>query len=302
MGAVKRYLLVAAAALGASAGSWAVADALGRGTSSSAARSVVRASYYLALGDSVAVATGRSSYPYLILARYQRRQPGLRLDDIAIAGATTSSMLSGQYAAARSFLKTHRGRVALITIDIGGNDVAGCYGPGGVNQTCFSQAQATIKHNLGSMLAGVRKAAPGARIIGMTYYNPFLGYWLAGGAFRSFALSTVSPGIALNHELTALYGGTKETADVQGAFRATDLTTIVASRWGQVPIAVARACSWLAIQCQPGAPEGFGLDPNAVGEAHIASAFERTIGVLCGPGQSAVHGRCRPNSRRRASA
>jgi hypothetical protein len=301
MRAVKWFLLVAAAAVGASAGSWAVADALGRSTSS-AGRSVVRASYYLALGDSVAVATGRSSYPYLILARYRRTQPGLRLDDIAVAGATTTSMLSGQYAAARRFLKAHRGRVSLVTIDIGGDDVAGCFGPAGVDQACYSQAQATIKHNLGTMLAGVRSAAPGVRIIGMTYYNPFLGYWLAGGAFRSFALSTVSPGAALNNELTALYGAAKKTADVRGAFHATDLTTFVASRWGEVPIAVARACSWLAIQCHPGAAEGFGLDPNAAGEAHIASAFERTIGVLCGPRRSPVRGRCRPNSRRSAGA
>ena len=212
---------------------------------------------------------GRSSYPYLILARYQHSQPGLRLDDIAVAGATTSSMLSGQHVAARRFLKAHRGRVALITIDIGGNDVAGCFGPGGVNQPCFSQAQATIGHNLGKMLAALRAAAPGARIVGMTYYNPFLGYWLAGGRFAC-SLSTVSPGVALNRELTALYGGAKRTADVQRAFRATDLTTIVSSRWGEVPIAVSRACSWLAIQCHPGAPEGFALDPRTPSVRHTS--------------------------------
>jgi hypothetical protein len=296
MRAVKWFLLVAAAAVGASAGSWAVAEASGRSTPS-AGRSVVRASYYLALGDSVAVATGRSSYPYRILARYRRRQPGLRLDDIAVAGATTTAMRSSQYAAALSFLKAHRRRVSLVTIDIGGDDVAGCFGPAGVNQACYSQGQATIKHNLGAMLAGLRRAAPGVRIIGMTYYNPFLGYWLAGGALRSFALSTVSPGVALNSELTALYGGPKKAADVQGAFHATDLTKLVASPWGNVPIAVARACSWLAIQCYAGAAEGFGLDPNVTGEAQIASAFERTIGVLCRPGRSPVHGRCGPNSR-----
>ena len=279
-----------------------MADAPGPGMSRSAARLAAPASYYLALGDSVAVATGRSSYPYLILARYQRKQPGLRLDDLAVAGATTSSMLRGQYAAARNFLKAHRGHVALVTIDIGGNDVAGCFGLSGVNQACYSRALATVKHNLARMLTGLHGAAPGVRIIGMTYYNPFLGYWLAGGAFRSFALSTVSTGIALNHELTATYGGAKKTADVQGAFRAADLTTIVASNWGDVPIGVARACSWLAIQCHPGEPEGFGLDPNAAGETHIASAFEHTIGVLCGPGESAVRGRCRPDPRRSAPA
>jgi lysophospholipase L1-like esterase len=298
---VNRCLLVAVLATGFMAGSWAVAVASAGGTSP-ARRTAVRTSYYVALGDSVAVATGASSYPYLIVRHYQRKLPGLRLDDIAVAGATTSSMQTGQYAAARRFLEAHRGRVALITIDIGGNDVAGCFGAGGVNEACFSQAQATVKHNLARMLAGLRKAAPGVRVIGMSYYNPFLGYWLAGGAFRSFALSTVSAGIALNHELTALYGGPKETADVQGAFRATDLTTTVASRWGDVPIAVNRACSWLAIQCRLGAPEGFGLDPNAVGEAQIASAFERTIGALCPPGQSVAARRCLAAPRRATGA
>lgn len=300
MRAIKSYRLVAAVVLGALAGPWMVADALGRGASSSAGRSVARASYYVALGDSVAVATGPSSYPNLIVGRYRRKQPGLRLDDLAVAGATTSLMLRGQYPAALRFLQAHRGQVALITIDIGGDDVAGCFGPAGVNQACLSQAQTTIRHNLRRMLDGLRRAAPGVRVIGMTYYNPFLGYWLAGGPFRSFALATVSPVVALNRELTALYGGTNNTAHVQGAFRATDLATIVASPWGQVPIAVARACSWLAIKCHQGAPEEFGLDPNTAGEAQIASAFRRTIGVLCGPRQSAVHGRCRQKSRPRA--
>jgi lysophospholipase L1-like esterase len=290
--AVKTRVLVATVAV-LWAGSWAPAAASGSGASVLAWRSAVPASYYLALGDSVAVATGTSSYPYLVHANYQRKLPGLRLYDIAVPGATTSSMLDGQYANALGFLHAHRRHLALITIDIGGNDAAGCFGPGGVNAGCLSQAQAMIKHNLDTMLTGLRKAASGVPVIGMNYYNPFLGYWLAEGPFRSFALSTVSAGVALNRELTALYGGAKKTADVQGAFRSTDLTTVVHSQWGDVPIAVKRACSWLDIQCHPGAPEGFGLDPNAGGEVAIASAFERAIGPLCAPRRSVAHGRCR---------
>ena len=49
-------------------------------------------SYYLALGDSVPVWNGTQSYPYRILAHHQRTLRGLRLDDIAISGATTESM------------------------------------------------------------------------------------------------------------------------------------------------------------------------------------------------------------------
>jgi len=255
--------------------------------------SAPRISYYLALGDSVPVWNGNSSYPNLIVAHYQRQLPGLRLDDMAMSGATTGTMrLGGQYLAARSFLRAHSGHIALITIDIGGNDIVGCVGPGGIDPACSAQARSTIKRNLTAMLAGLHAAARGVRVIGMTYYNPFLGDWLAGGPSRSLALSTLPGLVSLNRELTALYSGAKTTADVQGMFRSTDLTTVVASQWGDVPIAVKRACSWLDIQCHVGAPEGFGDDPNNAGAAAIASAFERTIGPLCTHKRSAGVSRC----------
>ena len=138
--------------------------------------SASRISYYVALGDSVAVWNGSSSYPYLILAHYQRKLPGLRLDDMAVSGATTGTMRhGGQYLAARSFLRAHRGHIALITIDIGGNDIVGCVGLGGIDPACSAQARSTIKRNLTAMLAGLHASARGVRVIGMTYYNPFLG-------------------------------------------------------------------------------------------------------------------------------
>ncbi len=238
-------------------------------------------SYYLALGDSVPVWNGTQSYPYRILAHYQRRLRGLRLDDIAISGATTGSMRTGgQYHAALQFLRRHRGDVALITIDIGGNDVVGCVGPTGIDQSCATEARATVKRNLGTMLAGLRTAAPHVPLVGMTYYNPFLGNWLASEPARSLTLRTTPGLLALNHELTRLYGGPNNTADVQGAFGATNFKAMVASRWGTIPIAVKRACSWLDIVCKTVALEGFGDDPNLTGAAKIATAFERTIGVL----------------------
>jgi lysophospholipase L1-like esterase len=242
---------------------------------------VVKRWYYLALGDSVPMWNGTQSYPYRLLAHYQRRLRGLELDDIAISGATSESMLiGGQYRAALQFLQRHRGHVALITVDIGGNDLLVCVGATGIDQACATQARASLKGNLGAMLAGLRAVAPHVPLIGMTYYNPFLGNWLAGGAARSLTLATTPGLLALNHELTSLYGGPKETTDVQGAFKATDFNTMVPSPWGTVPIAVDRACSWLDIICHKGALEGFGADPNLIGAARIASAFERTIGVL----------------------
>ena len=241
-------------------------------------------SYYLALGDSVPVWNGTRSYPYRILAYYQRRLRGLKLDDIAVSGATTESMLTGgQYQTALQFLRAHRHHVALITIDIGGNDIVGCVGPTGINQTCAARARATIRHNLSTMLAALRAAAPHVPVFGMTYYNPFLGNWLAGGAARSITLQTTPDLVALNGELTRLFAGAKQTADVQGAFRATDFKTTVASQWGSVPVAVKLACAWLDIVCNKGALEGFGDDPNLTGAAVIASAFERKIGPVLSP-------------------
>jgi hypothetical protein len=94
------------------------------------------------------------------------------------------------------------------------------------------------------------------------------------------AVASVTGLLRLNRELTQLYGGRRHTADVQGAFRATDLKTLVASPWGGVPIAVKRTCLWLDVTCQQGGPGGFGDDPNDAGAVVIARAFERTIGRL----------------------
>jgi lysophospholipase L1-like esterase len=236
---------------------------------------------YLALGDSVPVWNGKQSYPNLIQRHLRHKLPHLALRNLAVSGATTESMLRGtQYPQARRYLRAHRGHVALITIDIGGNDIVGCAGMGGPDDPCATKARATIKRNIRTMLRGLHRSAPRVPVVGMTYYDPYLGYWLAGGSYRDLALSTVPGLVELNKLLTKVYGGSAKTADVEGAFRSTDLDTMVASRWGTVPVAVARACSWLDIVCAPGQPEGFGDDPNEKGAKVIARAFERKIDAI----------------------
>src|SRR5215472_9152549 len=102
-------------------------------------------SYYLALGDSLAVgvqpdAVGtsvetRSGYADQLYATLRRSHPGLRLVKLGCPGETTATMMKGgicpysggsQLAAAVSFLRAHRARVSLVTIDIGANDADGC--------------------------------------------------------------------------------------------------------------------------------------------------------------------------------
>src|SRR5262249_20205222 len=109
--------------------------------------------YYLALGDSLAQgvqpnAAGVSvrpadGYPDQLYATLHRTRPGLQLVKLGCPGETTTTMISGglchyqggsQLAAAVAFLKAHRGRMLLVTLDIGANDPEQCGGRPGLSQ------------------------------------------------------------------------------------------------------------------------------------------------------------------------
>jgi lysophospholipase L1-like esterase len=241
-------------------------------------------SFYVALGDSVPVWDGTHSYAHLLENHYAAGLPGLVLEDMAVSEATSSSMLDGgQYRSALRFLHRHAGHVALITIDIGGNDVVHCASPTGIDQNCVAAGLATAQKNITTMLSGLRAAAPSVPLIGMNYYDPFLGDWLAGGQAETLALDSLSVVATLNGELSTLYGGPSTMADVARVFKTQNDRTLVPSAWGLVPVDVDRACSWLDITCQVGQTEGFGDDPNIAGQKKIAAVFERTIGKLGAP-------------------
>jgi lysophospholipase L1-like esterase len=247
-------------------------------------------SIYLALGDSAPIWDGPNSYPDLIAAHFAKGGQKLKLVNMACSGETTSSMLSGSTCApggsqlntATAFLRSHQGSVALITIDIGGNDLVYCGGLTGISRSCVKKAEKTVRANLLTIIDALRSAAGSATpIVSMTYYDPFLGDWLAGGSVRSLALRTVPILRQFNGLLVRTYTKTgDQVADVQGAFGSTDLRTFVTSPWGSVPVAVDNACSLLDITCQAGMAEGFGDDPNDAGAVVIAKAFEATIGSL----------------------
>ncbi len=101
----------------------------------------VPATYYLALGDSLAQgvqpnAAGvsvvtRDGYADQVYATLHPSRPGLKLVKLGCPSETTTSMINGgicryqggsQLAAAVTFLQAHRGRVLLVTLDIGAND------------------------------------------------------------------------------------------------------------------------------------------------------------------------------------
>jgi len=242
---------------------------------------------YLALGDSAPIWDGNASYPNYIAAHYRSSVKGLELVNLSVSGETSGSMLSGstgssgsQQQQAVAFLYAHRNSVALITIDIGGNDVLAC-GSGSATSSCLQQTEATMASNLTTILTELRQAAgPSVPIVGMSYYDPYLGDWLAGGAARSTAVGSVSYLVSLNNLLAKTYQDAgARVANVQDAFQSTDLSTYVNSPWGQVPIAVQEACTLLDMSCRVG-EQAIGTDPTSAGAVVIAKAFETTIGIL----------------------
>jgi GDSL-like Lipase/Acylhydrolase family len=251
-------------------------------------------SYYLSLGDSVGMWDGTGSFPYLLANRYSHSSvPDLRLIDMSCSGETTESMVKGstcargrsQYDNAVSFVTAHRGHIALITISIGGNDVLPC-----MSQTnaglCFENGLPKMKAHISMIVAGLRAAAgPHVPIVGMNLYDPLLGDWLAPGPGRSLTVAAVAGVGLLDRTMGQAYRAEADpVADIQGAFRSTDLTHFVRSAWGRVPVAVANACTLLDIDCHRGSIVGYGDDPNQAGAVVVARAFEKAIGRLRSPG------------------
>jgi lysophospholipase L1-like esterase len=246
--------------------------------------------YYLAMGDSVPVFPDpTTSYAADLTAFYRTQIPGFTLINIACSSETTTTLLHGgictypagpQINAAEAFLAAHPGQVALITIDIGGNDVLPC-ASAPTSATCFTQALHTMDVNLTQILARLRQAAGGSvPIAAMNYYDPLLIDWLDGPAGQAQARLSVTGIGVLNTHLASDYASFGITvADVAASFSIEDFSDLVSSPWGTIPKNVALSCTWLDVQCRIGGPQGFGDDPNEAGSRVIAAAFEQVINL-----------------------
>lgn len=268
-----------------------------------------RPSYYLSLGDSLAqgiqpVPAGRDvptrhGYADQLAARLRGALPQLRLVKLGCSGETTSTMIHGgicrypagsQLAEAARFLRSHRGRTALITIDIGANDPNSCVLSGGLSSLlpCVVARMPQIDRNLSTILATLRSAAgPRVLIVGMTYYVPELGLWHRGRTGRRIAVLTGAVAAGANQMLVTSYRryGAR-VADVFAAFRSSDFGIRNgrartgtepgrAGRAGSVPPNVAMICSltWMCAR----APRGPNEHPDDAGYGVIARAFWRAI-------------------------
>jgi lysophospholipase L1-like esterase len=258
--------------------------------------------YYVALGDSLSVgiqADGEGNsvptdegYTDQLYARLKAANPDLQLVELGCSGETTTSMIEGgiceyengsQLADAVAFLRANRDAIALVTLDIGANDVSGCLTDSFVDLGCAAERTPTAARNLSEILAQLRLSGGfHTPIAAMNYYDPYLASWLEGPQGQLVARSSVEIATRYNDLLEWIYGlyGVP-VADVETAFSTTDFsTTVPLEGVGPVPLNVARVCQWTWMCAPPRQPN---IHPNTAGYAVIAATFHDVVTARWGP-------------------
>jgi len=255
--------------------------------------------YYVSLGTSLSVgiqpdasgANQRTDEGYADQL-FDIIEPGfrkIRLVKLGCPGETTTTMMAGgictypkgsQLAEAVKFLRAHKDRVELVTIDMGVNDVlgAGCIEGTNVDFACIQGAFFRISVNLPVILSALRDAAhPDTPIIGMNYYNTFLASWLTGPAGQVLAVQSAELARIFNDQVLGLtydaFG--IPVADVAATYQSDDFATMVffPTPTGPlvIPLNVAVICQ-LTYMCAP-APVGPNIHATPVGYGFIAATF-----------------------------
>lgn len=257
---------------------------------------------YVSLGDSYATgyrpagagtpAGGdRAGFAYLVAERSR-----LRLINLACSGATSAQLRAEpgcapgnrgpdapdpagrtQLDAAVQALRDHKGRVGLVTVVIGGNDLAPCAREQDA-VACASQAVAAVRANLAAALPALREAAGDAPIVGLTYPDVFLGAWVSPAFPNGRDLARLSVSLFrdfFNAALKAEYDkvGAKfvdVTATTGGYGPLTEMTQD--PTYGSIPTPVAKVCA-LTYFC-----EHTDVHPTPAGHEAIASAVLAATG------------------------
>ncbi len=259
--------------------------------------------YYISLGDSYSVGYQPSPTPGATAGytAFVAMKTNLKLENFGCAGATTTSLLdtngcaapygppaatdavahptTPQAAAARAFIRAHKGSIGLITVSIGGNDVTSCLRASNPI-TCVVTAIGTIQTNVTTLVHELRSAAgAGVPIIGLTYPDVFLGLWVYPPGKTDHGLATLSVTAfqsLFNPALKTAYtrgGGTfvDITAATDAYTPLTKLTTL--APYGQIPTAVAEVCS-LTWYCSEGHIHANTAGYTFIGQ-QIAAAYAR---------------------------
>ncbi len=260
-------------------------------------------SYYVSLGDSYAAGyqrfsatearTTRDGFAYQLVGKARARGHRLRLVNFGCGGETSVSILARktkcagpgpggvsyagitQATAAERFLRKHRGRVALVTVSIGGNDVTACAREADP-VACVAPAMEKVKANGKKLLKRLRKATgKKTRIVGITYPDVILGEWVGENPNQDLAkLSVVAFQSLLNPALKEMYqsvgGKFVDVTKATGAYTPLEQTTTL-DPYGVIPVAVAEICKLTAYCAYRD------IHPNTTGYGVIADLIAKTL-------------------------
>ena len=245
--------------------------------------------YYVALGDSLATgggSTGGLGYVNDIYAAEKSIIPGLQLANLACAGDSTTKMIHGgncqnytsgnQLGDAEAFLASHQGSVKFVTMDVGGDDVDGCAPNGVINDTCLQKGLQALATNMQTILGGLRQAGGNVPIVGMTYYDPWLSYYLTGPSGQQTAFASLSVLHQLNSELRSAFDQYHvRFAAVQKTFASWNTAPTGSFNGQALPQDVANICNWTHMCDQ--IPN---VHTNNTGHALLAKDFETRLKLL----------------------
>jgi len=256
-------------------------------------------SYQLSLGDSLTAGWGASApaldYANQLVGRESVLFPGLRLENLACPGETTTTMLRGggmcsypqgsQALAAVAFLVAHPDQVRYITIDIGINNIDTCPGASTIDQACVASGIGHLDDDLPLIIGDLHRAAPDVPIVGADSYDPFLAGEPAAGTNDDpySQLAGLSPGFSpaslvmvdsLNAAIALTYGfeGVR-LVDIADAFQSQDAATTGTVAGVPVPQNVADICAWLHM-CDS---SGLTIHLNDAGESVFADQFGQAV-------------------------
>jgi lysophospholipase L1-like esterase len=253
--------------------------------------------YLLALGGSASVGfqptpghprgqPTSSGYAEDLVPLEQQRWPGLDVVHLGCPGATTMTVLQGggkcpypegsQLQAARAFLRTHP-TTALVTLDLGFNDLLSCMRHEVVDPSCVNEALVTVHEQLVQIVAAIKAAAPpDALIVGIGHYDPYLGDYFRGPVGEAFSAESLGVMQRLDATLRTDYSASGvAVADVASAFDLADRAQVRWSGLPTVPMDVARTCE-LTWMCN-GPPLGRNVHPDDAGYRAIASAIAAAV-------------------------
>jgi|tagenome__1003787_1003787.scaffolds.fasta_scaffold20640529_1 lysophospholipase L1-like esterase len=281
----------------------AAAAALSLAVPATAQAATAKPTYYVSLGDSYAAGyqrfsetsarTTKAGFAYQVVGKAKKRGYALKLKNFGCGGETSVSILTRktkceglgpggvdyagvtQATAAERFLRKNRGKVGLITVSIGGNDVTACAREADPVK-CVGPAMEKVKANGKKLLKRLRKAAgPKTRIVGITYPDVLLGSWVGQNPDQELAkLSVIAFKSLLNPALKDMYesvgGRFVDVTKATKAYTPLEQTTTLAP-YGEIPVAVAEVCK-LTAYCT-----FRDIHPNAKGYAVIADLVAKTL-------------------------